>query len=235
MHTQSNHHFLKRNYLIIFITFLLVSFSDPYAIKRISDANFRYEFYVTEKIVTPQKKRMYYWFKGGLIHNSESGIAGSLLDGQFIKLYHSNQLAEQGLFYNGLKTGLWKTWYSNGILETTQYWRNGRRKGAFFHYDNTGQLLEKGRYSADQKQGKWIDYTIKDTITYKNGLVYTKPVQAPKPETAKEIKTAQKETGKRKDNFFTRLFHKKRTDTTKEDKAKKPAKSKNRKANGQGA
>jgi antitoxin component YwqK of YwqJK toxin-antitoxin module len=135
---------LKFNWLIILLTFSLVSFSDPYTIKRISDANFRYEFYVTEKTVTPQKKKIYYWFKGGAIHNSESGMAGNLLDGEFLKMYHSNQLAEQGKFENGLKVGLWKTWHSNGVIETTQYWKDGYRSGDFYHYDSTGEMLEKG-------------------------------------------------------------------------------------------
>ena len=39
---------------LFFVFVLLVSFTDPYSIKRISDANFRYEFYTSTKEVKAQ-------------------------------------------------------------------------------------------------------------------------------------------------------------------------------------
>lgn len=148
---------------------LLVSFSDPYSIKRISDINFRYEFYTTDKKINPKNHKTYYWFKGGLIHNAQGGLAGELLDGKFIKMYHSNQLAEQGSFKKGLKTGLWKTWYPNGKMETAQKWSNGIRSGKFYHYDPNGGIMETGSFKSDKKHGTWIDYVKKDTLIYKKG------------------------------------------------------------------
>ena len=115
--------------LFLFAMFAMLSFADPepYLAKRISDALFRYEFYTTDKKINPKKDKTYYWFKGGAVHSAQSGIAGILLHGKYTKTFHSNKLAEQGEFENGLKKGTWKTWYANGTIETTQYWLDGVR------------------------------------------------------------------------------------------------------------
>ena len=201
-----------------------MSFSDPYTIKRISDANFRYEFYTTAKKIKPKTNKIYYWFKGGLIHNTQSGMTGELLHDKFIKMYHSNQLAEQGTFKKGLKIGLWKTWFTNGMVETTQKWRNGLQSGKFFRYDENGFLIEKGSFNCGKKHGSWINYIKKDTVVYKEGVVFVKKEKLSVAEKAK-IKSIKKEAkiqkskdkespktseNKSKENsFFKRLFGKK--------------------------
>lgn len=159
------------SFLYLTTALLLVSFSDPYSIKRISDADFRYEFYTTDKKISPKDHKTYYWFKGGLIHNAQGGLAGELLDGKFIKMFHSNQLAEQGVFKKGLKVALWKTWYANGIIETMQKWSNGLKNGVFYRYSESGTMVEKGNFKNGQKHGTWIDYIKKDTVLFKRGIV----------------------------------------------------------------
>ncbi|RKR09080.1 hypothetical protein C8C83_0680 [Flavobacterium sp. 90] len=162
--------FLQSTFFIV-LSFALLSFSDPYTVKRISDKDFRYEFFTTDKKIKPNKTHMYSWFKGGLIHETQGGIAGDLLNDKFIKMYHSNQLAEQGEFKNGLRVGIWKTWHQNGILATDQNWHNGLRSGIYSRFDITGNLVEKGRFVANYKTGKWIDTEKKDTVIYKKGKV----------------------------------------------------------------
>jgi hypothetical protein len=160
--------------LYFFIVFLLVSFSDPYSIKRISDSNFRYEFYVTDKSITPKPNKVYYWFKGGAIHNAQGGFGGDLLNEVFLKTYHSNQIAEKGNFKNGLKIGVWKTWHPNGSIESTQKWTKGLRTGMYYKYDKNGLLAETGCYKNDKKQGKWYDFEKKDTVSYSGGIPIVK-------------------------------------------------------------
>ena len=48
---------------VMLVGTLLFSFKDPYLIKRISDKEFRYEFYTIKKEVNPVKNKTYYWFK----------------------------------------------------------------------------------------------------------------------------------------------------------------------------
>ncbi len=211
--------------LYIILAVSSVSFSDPYTVKRISDVNFRYEFYTTNKNVKPRINKTYYWFKGGAIHNAQSGIAGELLHDKFVKMYNSNQLAEQGQFKKGLKIGLWRTWHPNGIVETNQNWNSGLKSGMFYKYDENGNLIEKGSYNGDKKHGKWIDFVKKDTIEYKNGDVYIKKIKLSK-EKKIELKEANKKAKESKKgdlkskkttntnetsktSFFKRLFSKK--------------------------
>lgn len=218
--------------------FLLLSFSDPYAIKRITDGNFRYEFYVTDKQVSPKGEKTYYWFKGGKIHSTQSGLTGSILNGPYIKMYLSNQLAEQGNFKKGLKDGLWKTWYPNGTLETTQQWHNGIKKGKYYYYSNSGELIQKGTFKKNLKQGQWIDGATNDTVRYKKGIIFVEKPKLSKAEKAtlkaarkkdrldkkaagevqKATKESQKQTGSNpeaakknsgKVPFFKRIFSKK--------------------------
>ena len=213
---------MKTKVLTIFLallsTFLLISFSDPYTIKRISDANFRYEFYTTNKKIKPKDNKIYYWFKGGLIHNTQSGMAGELLQDKFVKMYHSNQLAEQGTFKKGLKIGFWKTWFTNGMVETTQKWSNGLQSGDFFRYNESGLVIEKGSFKSGRKHGLWIDYIKKDTVIYKRGLVFVKKTNSIKKEDKIKKRVSKKpettsETKPKKEGFFKRLFSKKQPST----------------------
>jgi hypothetical protein len=204
----------------------LVSFQDPYSIKRISDKNFRYEFYTSSKRIDPSENKTYFWFKGGLIHETDYGVAGEVLNGNFKKYFHSNQLAEQGVFKKGLKVGLWKSWYENGKIETTQIWKSGQKNGNFFRYDSNGEILEKGNYKKNLKHGLWIDMIQKDSLTYKKGSIFLKKKKFSKEEKAKikQEKNHKKEAVKKnkldskketknnikKENWFSKLFKKKK-------------------------
>jgi len=178
-------------FFLFFLSLFLVAFSDPYMIKRISDANFRYEFYTTDKKIKVKDHKVYYWFKGGAIHSAESGIAGTLLDDKFVKMYHSNQLAEQGQFKEGLKVGLWKTWHPNGTIETIQNWKKGFKYGDYFRYDQNGTLAETGEYSKDLKSGKWVNFEKKDTLVYKKGILVPKKQKLSK---SQEYKQKEEQT-----------------------------------------
>lgn len=215
----------------IALALVSLSFIDPYAIKRVTDANFKYEFYTTGVNVKVKKGLQYYWFKGGAIHSAQSGISGELLNDKFSKLYLGNQLAEQGQFENGLKDGLWKTWYENGNLQSVENWKKGLRHGGCLLYDVNGTLLEKGNYKNNGKHRLWIDYQKKDTIVYRNGSVFIKKQKLTKEEKA-ALKAAKQQTSEingregtvetKKGNFFTRLFSKKQPSEPVVKENKKP-------------
>lgn len=189
-------------YSLIIIAIFLVSFSsDPYSLKRISDANFRYEFYTTKKNLKPKADRSYFWFKGGLIHSAQSGIAGELLHDKFVKFYHSNQLAEQGNFKNGLKVGSWKSWFENGKIETIQNYKSGILNGRYITFNQDGEIIEKGNFAKGLKTGKWINLERKDTIVYKKGRIFNKKVKP-----AKDIKKTKNKEDKKSISFFKRIF-----------------------------
>jgi antitoxin component YwqK of YwqJK toxin-antitoxin module len=125
--------------LLLITALLLLSFTTQNLKKRITDTEFRYEFYTTQKEISAKSDRLYYWFKGGAIHTSEYGVSGELLDGEFEKFYLNNQLAEKGYFKNGLKDGLWKTWHKNGKIATKVYSNSGQKSGIFYGYSSSGK------------------------------------------------------------------------------------------------
>lgn len=188
-----------RKYLLVLSSLLLLSFTGISLKKRISDADYRYEFYTTDKVVSAKPDREYYWFKGGAIHNSEYGMAGELLQDEYLKFYHSNQLAEAGKYDNGLKEGYWKTWFKNGTLQSKTYWSDGQKDGGYLSYDQTGFLTEEGKYKNNKKHGRWINYISKDTLKYADGKIIEKKIKVKK----------VKDTLNTKPGFFKRLFTKK--------------------------
>ncbi|MFL9843560.1 toxin-antitoxin system YwqK family antitoxin [Flavobacterium rhizosphaerae] len=198
-------------YLLVFSIVYMFSFSDTSLKKRISDENYRYEFYTTNKKVSPRSDRNYYWFKGGRIHQSEEGVAGELLHDEFLKFYHSNQLAESGLFKNGLREGVWKTWFEDGTLQSVADWHKGQKDGKSQEFDKNGDLLETGRYRNNKKHGVWI--IAKDTLQYKKGILLLKAADTIAPKTEKP-------------KFWKRIFKKKQD---KPDDSKKVKKSKEQK------
>ena len=213
-----------RNFLLICLSFVLLSLSDPFSFKRVSDADFRYEFYTTKKTVKAKHTINYYWFKGGLVHNTEGGIAGQLLHAEYKKYFHSNQLAENGVFKNGIKVGLWKTWFENGATESTQEYSHGQKHGKFFSYTPEGKMHEKGSYRFGKKHGYWINYSKQDTMRYKRGVLFV-----PKPKLNKEEKAALK-IEKEKEREFKkeeRLKRKEEKLKIKEEKLKSKAAPKN--------
>lgn len=158
--------------IVLFLT--LFSFKDSPKKNRysISDIDYKYTFYLTDKKVTKLKQnKKYHWYRSQKIHETVGDYDGDLLNGVFVKSFRSNQLAEKGVFKNGLKIGVWKKWFENGNLRTVAYWNNGLRRGRFIEYNDQGSLKIKGDYSNGKKNDMWIDLSISDTLYYKNGIL----------------------------------------------------------------
>ena len=233
-----------RKFFLFFSVLLFFSFTGTSLKKRISDKLYRYEFFTTDATVIAKSAREYFWFKGGVIHNSEYGTAGELLHDNFVKFYHSNQLAEAGKFNRGLKTGYWKKWYEDGTLQSKVYWDEGQMDGSFYVYGLKGNLIEEGSFKNNKKHGRWINYVNKDTIRYKHGLQVIKKVKdtldknkkaglfvrlfSKKDKIAKEKTSLQPDVEKEKrKSFFRRLVSsKEKKDGNSSIKHPKPVKSK---------
>ncbi|HZY40276.1 MAG TPA: hypothetical protein VFE53_26665 [Mucilaginibacter sp.] len=82
--------------------------------------------------VLPYKKdpkikndRYYFWYLNNLIHSTQGGYNGQLLNGHYVAFYPDKNLKEQGDFKTGLKDGEWKTWNSKGDLTSVTNWNDG--------------------------------------------------------------------------------------------------------------
>ena len=196
---------------------------------------FDIECYVSLKEMTSfDENKMYYWYKSGEIHQSISSAGGLVLHSKFDRFYESNQLVEQGAFDYGLKNGVWKTWNEDGSLNQTIEWNRGLRDGDFRSYDALGNLIEKGSYKKDKRNGSWINLITKDTLKYKSGEplildnktkkeIFFKRLFKKKDSSNTAIKTKNsKNDPAKKDGFLKRLF-KKKDKKFKMNKSKKKA------------
>jgi antitoxin component YwqK of YwqJK toxin-antitoxin module len=92
---------------------------------------------------------VYYWYSANVIHTTQGGFSGRLLNGSYTEYYTNKNLEEQGTFNKGLKNGVWKIWADNGLLTATYTWNNGVRSGHFVVYDEQGRVKQSGKYRND--------------------------------------------------------------------------------------
>lgn len=89
-------------------------------------------------------------------------ICSLQLNAQTEKIYYANSstLKETGNLKNGLKDGLWETYYENGKLETVGIYNDGEKKGEWKVYFDNGQLAAVGNYTATKfpTPGTWKFY-----------------------------------------------------------------------------
>ncbi|HEY8781586.1 MAG TPA: hypothetical protein VIM16_08240 [Mucilaginibacter sp.] len=69
--------------------------------------------------------RYYYWYLNNVIHSTQGGYTGQLLNGHYVAFYPDKNLKEEGDFKRGLKDGEWKTWNRKGDLTSVTTWNEG--------------------------------------------------------------------------------------------------------------
>ena len=125
----------------------------------------------------PDPASYYYWYGAGIIHQTQGGYSGKLLNGKYNEYYLDKNLKEQGTFRKGLMDGIWKDWDDNGNVQELYTYHNGEKTGMFNLYDEKGTLIQKGNYHKNQLDGK-ITFYNKDgvkVVKYKDGKVVPPP------------------------------------------------------------
>jgi hypothetical protein len=133
--------------------------------------------------------RLYYWFSGNVVHTTQGGFSGKLLNGAYNEYSSNKSLKEQGNFKQGLKNGIWKTWTEEGALNQQITWKNGMKDGAFILYDEQGNVRQSGAFNNNLLDGKVSYYHGKDSIEtkiFKAGVPITP--SSPKPTLWQKIK-----------------------------------------------
>ncbi|MBS7562779.1 hypothetical protein KHS38_00035 [Mucilaginibacter sp. Bleaf8] len=126
--------------------------------------------------------RIYYWYGGNTIHNTQGGYSGKLLHGKYEEYYTDKSLKEQGEFDSGLKDGLWRSWQESGALAELVNWQHGIKEGDFTFYDEQGQPRQSGRYADNLLEGKVLIYHGGDsveTVRYKHGQIVSNTLKTP--------------------------------------------------------
>ena len=71
--------------------------------------------------------------------------------------WENNQIKEEGLYRDGIKSGLWKYWYKSGVLHSKGIFRNNLRTGVWIEWYEL-QPREERRYKNGKLEGprrKW--------------------------------------------------------------------------------
>ncbi len=143
-----------------------------------------YQFYAVKpqiKIKYHQEKN-YYWYVKDTILITQSGLDGRILNGTFKIFYPDKNIMEEGQFKYGLKTGLWKSWYPNGVLRLTVNWLSGTINGDFEEFDPSGRKIRSGSYKNNFFTGHVFIYLQNGSsqkIYYQNGKIVEKPITEP--------------------------------------------------------
>jgi hypothetical protein len=121
--------------IILFPFFLLITIGSAYA-QKMPEINYNVRISEADKTIRAEINPIgskpvakpglyYYWYGANIIHSTQGGYGGNLLNGQYNEYYLNKNLREQGIFKKGLKDGTWKAWNEDGTLSSTATWKNG--------------------------------------------------------------------------------------------------------------
>jgi antitoxin component YwqK of YwqJK toxin-antitoxin module len=154
---------------------------------------------IDKKNFKPSSEKIYYWFSNGAIGNSQGGVTGKLLHGDFTMKGKKQRLIEKGKFDKGLKTGWWLQWHQNGLMKSKIFWKEGYKEGDVYQYSTDGALKRRGRYKNNLLEGRILEYDENNRLTetrYHNGQLLApekiKEKKIKKVETEKKIKPARR-------------------------------------------
>lgn len=69
-----------------------------------------------------------------------------------------------GFYDNGIKEGIWTTYYANGVKESSANYENNYRNGLYESFDDHGIIYSRGNYLDQVKEGDWYFYNADSTI-----------------------------------------------------------------------
>lgn len=149
------------------------------------------------KITYPQ---VYYWCFKETLGQSQSGYHGNLLNGKYVVYDIKKRLVREGHFLNGLKHGVWKSWYPSGVLKANEIWKNGLQEGDFVNYAPTGKVSQTATYKKGLLTGELVtcEGDSKTVRKFVNGKEKIKKVRVKKEKTTPQKKEKTKKKKKTK-------------------------------------
>ena len=61
-----------------------------------------------------------------------------------------------GSFDNGLREGLWRSFYENGEVRDVAFYKKNLLNGDYKSFDKHGDLKESGKFVNNKKEGEWL-------------------------------------------------------------------------------
>jgi len=86
--------------------------------------------------------------------------------GKHLEYHTGGQLKIEGQYdMDSKRTGLWKSYYENGIKWSESYYTAGKRDGHSLTFYPNGQVRYVGEYADDKQTGQWTFYDEKGAVT----------------------------------------------------------------------
>lgn len=86
--------------------------------------------------------------------------------GKHTSYYFNDKVCETGSCKNGLRDGLWKSFYNNGLREDAIHsevnYKNGEQEGSFKYYNTEGKIQMEGAKANSKLVGKVRQYFYED-------------------------------------------------------------------------
>jgi antitoxin component YwqK of YwqJK toxin-antitoxin module len=129
------------------------------------EAQYEVHILLEDPEIKPKEGVDYYQYKNQSIKITRGHYSSHLLHGSYKKSDRKLNLLEMGTFDKGRKEGYWFYYNSSGKLLKKERYKNGRLQGDYKEFENN-EIVLIGKYSRNEKSGKWIDFHRKDTINY---------------------------------------------------------------------
>jgi hypothetical protein len=82
----------------------------------------------------------------------------------------------EGAFVDGLRQGLWKTYYPDGTVRIAENYNKNLKDGLYELFDGKGKLLTSGNFVLGKKQGEWLSKSGKLIEVYKDNQLVPKKI-----------------------------------------------------------
>lgn len=79
-------------------------------------------------------------------------------DGPYKEYHKTGEIKIVGTYKNGLRSGLWSSWFTNGNLQSEVEYKQGKEYGEYQVFYEEGQLKIKGQYNEGKEIGIWVFY-----------------------------------------------------------------------------
>ena len=88
-------------------------------------------------------------------------------------IFRHNLIREEGDYFDGMRTGLWKTWFDDGKVASEIEYDQDLMNGRYTIYYENHVIKCTGRYTSGERDGMWYEYLDNGelilTTQYKNG------------------------------------------------------------------
>ena len=104
---------------------------------------------------------------------TRENISIDITDGNFIKYHPNGKLKTKGIIKNGKRTGIWKSYHTNGNIYSENKYKKGILNGKTAAYYPNGNVQYMGLYINNKKDDSWFFYledgTLDKEILFKDG------------------------------------------------------------------